>query len=467
MAVKVKCLPPFRKLYELPPDTGVVVVIGGRGGAKTRNVSQFTAFSATIRKKRCVVLRDEKELIRESILNEILMRYDSANANGALSPYFQRLDTGIKELQTGQMLVFSKGFRASSSDKKANLKSISDIDIAVVEEAEDIRDEEKFNTFQDGIRKEGALIVIILNTPDINHWILKRYFTMQKVDVGAILPGCTLDGYYDIIPKQIPGFVCIKTSYTDNPFLPERVNEQYRNYGNPASHLYNPHYYLTAILGYASTGKRGQIFSNWRSCTNDEFNAIEARSIFGQDFGTTSPAGLVECKRVNNRLYVRQHNYVGMTEKEIAKLYCRLAIGSESVIIADSAEPMAIRRLRHGWQLSELSEEERKEYEENQAEAIRAQREGREAPKWRYAQLIKGWNIFAAIKPPGSIKAGIKQVMDLEVFVTEDSTDLWTEYSSYIWATDKDHKPTDEPEDNNNHLIDPIRYVVSGKGRYY
>lgn len=454
MAVVVKALPPFRALYNLPADTNLVILIGGRGGAKTRHAAQFTAYYSTVKKKRCVILRDEKELIRESILNEVLMRFDSANSNGQLGGQFQRLDTGIKDLKTGQMVVFSKGFRASSGDKKANLKSISDIDLAVIEEAEDIRDQEKYNTFADGVRKEGALIFIILNTPDINHWILERYFTIEKVDVPAILPGCRLDGYYDIVPKQIPGVVVIKTGFRDNPHLPARIIEQYSNYGNPASHLYNPHYYLTAILGYASTGRRGQIFTNWKPITDEEFNAIDARSIFGQDFGTTSPAGLVECKRVNNRLYVRELNYVGMTEKEIALLYCRLRIGGDSIIIADSAEPLSIRRLRSGWQVHELSDDERKQYQER-------------GDEWPGRQLLKGWNIYGAIKPPGSIKAGIRQVMDLEVFVTEGSSNLWKEYASYIWSVDKDNNPTDEPVDDNNHLIDCIRYIVTGKGRFY
>lgn len=456
-SIKVKCLPQFRQLYDLPAGTNTIVLIGGRGGAKTYEASKFAAFSATIRKKRCVVVRDEKESIRESILNEILLRYDTANANGALSTQFQRLDTGIKDARTGEMMVFTQGFRASSKEKKANLKGVSNVDIALIEEAEDIRDEDKYNTFSDSIRKQGALIVIILNTPDINHWIIRRYFTLEKVDVSQIWSAVRDDGgYYDIIPKAIPGFLCIKTNFTDNTFLAQTTVESYKAYGDPGSFKFNKHYYLTAILGYASTGRRGQIFSGWKSMTNDEFNAIEARSLFGQDFGTTSPAGLVECKIVNNRIYIREHNYRGMTEKQIAMLYCELGLKGE-IIIADSAEPLTIRRLRSGWEEKELNDDERR--------LVGEAAKGGEA--WKYAQLLAGWNIFPALKPPGSVIALIKKLMDFEVFVTQDSTNLWMEYSSYIWATDKNKMPIDEPEDANNHLIDPIRYVISGQGRYY
>jgi len=454
MPIKVKALPKFRELYNLAAGTHTVILIGGRGGGKTYEASKYAAFSSTIRRKRIVVVRDEKEAIKESILNEILLRYDTANANGALATQFQRLDTGIKDAKTGEMVVFTQGFRASSKEKKANLKGVSNVDIALLEEAEDIRDQLKYNTFADSIRKEGALIVIILNTPDINHWIVKRYFTLEKVDITQIWPSERDDGgYYDIIPKQIPGVVVIKSNYTDNTFLAQTTVESYRAYGDPNSFKFNKHYYLTAILGYASTGRMGQIFSGWKPITNDEFNAIEARSIFGQDFGSTSPAGLVECKIVNNRLYVRQHNYKGMTEKQLGMLYCELRIKDE-IMIADSAEPLTIRRLRHGWEQKELNDQER--------EAMAA-----EGENWRYHMLLKGWNIHPALKPPGSIIAGIKKIKDMEVFVTQDSTDLWTEYSSYIWATDKNKLPIDEPEDANNHLMDPIRYVITGQGRYY
>lgn len=209
-------LPQFDVLYNLPADVNTVVCIGGRGGAKSYEVSKFIAVSSTIRKKRCVVLRDEKEAIRESILAEILQRYDTADEYGHLSQEYERLDTGIKDKKTGELVVFTKGFRASDNKKKTNLKGVSNIDIAVIEEAEDIRDVDKFNTFADSIRKPGAVIIIILNTPDINHWVIKRYFNLEpaKDDKGEYI-----DGMFKIIPRKLKGFLCIQTNYTDNPKL--------------------------------------------------------------------------------------------------------------------------------------------------------------------------------------------------------------------------------------------------------
>src|ERR1700721_154748 len=203
MAVKIKCLPPFRVLYNLPPGHNMIILIGGRAGAKTRATSQFATLSAKIKKKRCVILRDEKSLIRESILNEIMLRYNAGNVYKVFDRYYQKLETGIKDLKTGEMLIFTKGFRASRTDKKAHMKSISNIDYCIVEEMEDIVDEDAFNTLIDGIRNEGSIMMMILNTPHISHFVIKNYFTLEKVE----------DGYYDVIPKSIPGLVVIKTSY--------------------------------------------------------------------------------------------------------------------------------------------------------------------------------------------------------------------------------------------------------------
>src|ERR1700688_488801 len=177
--VEVQRLPEYEILYNLPKDTHTIILMGGRGGGKTYEASKFIAFSATIHKKRCVILRDEKERIRQTILNEIWQRYNTANEFGILDRFFNKNETELKDKSNNDVLIYTQGFRASDNTKTANLKGPSDIDIAVFEEAEDIRDVDKFNTFADGLRKNGCLKIILLNTPDIGHWISKRYFIAQ------------------------------------------------------------------------------------------------------------------------------------------------------------------------------------------------------------------------------------------------------------------------------------------------
>jgi phage terminase large subunit len=419
---------PFQILYQLPKGTNIVVCIGGRGGMKTYEVSKFIAFQATIMKKRCAVLRDEKELIRESILNEVLLRFDTANTSGRLSAKYERLDTGLKDRHTGEMMVFTKGFRASRLDAKANLKSISNVDMAVIEEAEDIRDVDKFNTFADSIRKEDSLIVIILNTPDVNHWIIKRYFNLEQVE----------DGFYKIIPKDLPGFVCINTGYEDNPHLPAHIVQQYRDYGDPSSHLYNPFYYKTAILGLASTGRKGQVFTKCKPIKLADYLALPYREHYGLDFGTSSPAGIVGVKIDKNNLYTRQLNYKPMNTLEIAKFFCQLQLNLTDLVVADSADPKSINKLKSGYTADDLGIDE---FIKNPA-------------------LARGFHVIPAKKGTDSIEHGIGIITGMNFYAVEESTDLWNELFCYIYAQDKNGNYTNDPIDEFNHLIDPIRYVV-------
>ena len=82
----------------------------------------------------------------------------------------------------------------------------------------------------------------------------------------------------------------------------------------------------------------------------------------------------------------------------------------------------------------------------------------------RLIQEIKnrGVNIYPVDKFPGSIKAGIDKIKDMEFFVTERSYNLITELRKYVWDKDKDGNYINEPVDEYNHLMDAIRYYVLG-----
>lgn len=439
----VKSPDQFKVLYNLPEDTNLVICIGGRGGMKSYEVSKFIAFSAAVKEKRCAILRDEQSKIRQSILNEILLRYDTANKNGALDRVCRKLQTGIKLLRTDNEIVFTMGFKASSNANTAGLKSVSDVDIAVIEEAEDIRDVYKYNAFADGIRKKGYLIIIVLNTPDLQHWITKRYFYAEQIafeDVPELKGKVSekeLDGYFRLKPREREGFVCIQTSYKDNPHLPDAKIREYENYGNPKDSTFDLHYYLTAIKGFASSGRKGQIHKNIKPISFKEYNGIPVREIYGQDFGTASPAGLIAVKFFNSACYAREINYLPLDVKELGKLYCRLRFTDQDKIIADNAEPNTIWKLKKGFDAKELT-----------AEEIAL-----------YPKLLKGFFIEECLGKTKLIE-GISLMNGMNLFAVSESTNLWNEINNRIWATDKNGNPTDEPEPGFDHLLDGWMYVI-------
>jgi phage terminase large subunit len=63
----------------------------------------------------------------------------------------------------------------------------------------------------------------------------------------------------------------------------------------------------------------------------------------------------------------------------------------------------------------------------------------------------------------GTILHGIDLIKRHNLFVTPTSINLINELNSYIWKQDKNLKNLDEPIDNFNHCIDPIRYILEMK----
>jgi PBSX family phage terminase large subunit len=445
MIIKPNPLPPFRILYDLPKGTWMVINMGGRGGGKSYEASKWGNIKATVERKRVAVLRDEKTTISDSILNELKNRYDELNekSNGYFNTLFEFNSSELKELKTQKKLIFTKGFRASSGAKTANLKSISDVDIAIIEEFEDLTDEHAFNRFTDGIRNEGSLILINSNVPDMNHWFVRRYFDLDDTEH---------DGYFRLVPKTIPGVVYIFSTYEDNPHLPKHIVDKYNAYGDAASTFYDQHYYLTQILGLCSSGRSGQIYKNWKRITNDEFNELPYKSHFGLDYGWTDnekassgKMALVEVKVHNGKCYVRQVIYGnGYNKLTLAVKMIQLGITENDLIVADNAERITNLKLRNGFEKDEVDSELLE----------------------RYPRLVSGaFNVVPCVKSRLSDRPLL--VSQYEIYVTDDSTGIWNEYVNYSWAKDKNGNPTDEPEDAYNDAMDALSYILLAKGRLY
>jgi len=281
----------------------------------------------------------------------------------------------------------------------------------------------------------------MLNTPDVNHWIVKTFFDLDPV----MNEDGTGSGYFRLIPKKIPGFIAIQTNFEDNEFLSEEIVRRYRAYGDPTSPEYDLHYYYTAILGYASSGRKGQILTKVKRISLADYLDLPYTEMYGLDFGTSSPAGLIGFKIHRNASWSRQLNYLPKDTLGIGIMLCELGFTQKELIIADSAVPLDISKLRRGWEATELSHEQIE----------------------KYPQLLKGFNVLSAIKGPGSIESGLRLMKGMELFAVDTSHDLWNEIQNYIYAVDRNENPTEQPADEYNHLIDPWRYGITGRGRLY
>lgn len=397
----------YHPLYE-DQEKFIILITGGRGSGKSFNASTF-------------IERLTFEMTPvEKIVHQILYtRYTMVSAGMSIIPemmekieldgttkYFKTTKTDIVNKMTKSRIMF-RGIKTSSGNQTAKLKSIQGITTFVCDEAEEWTNEEEFDKIMLSIRKKGIQnrIIIIMNPCDSNHFIYKKYIekTHKFVEIDGV----------QVQISTHPNVLHIHTTYFDNleNLSPEFLKEVEDMKAN------NPEKYAHVVIGRWADVAEGAVFKKWGIVK--EFPRECKKVGIGQDFGfTNDPSAAVRCGIIDNRLYVDELFYeTDMLSSAIAN---RLKPFSMKVF-ADSQDPRLIQEIKN-----------------------------------------RGVNIYPVDKFPGSIKAGIDKIKDMEFFVTERSYNLITELRKYVWDKDKDGNYINEPVDEYNHLMDAIRYYVLG-----
>ncbi|UBD69087.1 PBSX family phage terminase large subunit [Bacteroides cellulosilyticus] len=386
----------------------IILITGGRGSGKSFNASTFI--------ERLTFEMTEAEKIVHQIL---YTRYTMVSAGMSIIPemmekieldgttkYFKTTKTDIVNKMTKSRIMF-RGIKTSSGNQTAKLKSIQGITTFVCDEAEEWTNEEEFDKIMLSIRKKGIQnrIIIIMNPCDSNHFIYQKYIekTHKLVEIDGV----------QVQISTHPNVLHIHTTYFDNleNLSPEFLKEVEDMKVN------NPEKYAHVVIGRWADVAEGAVFKKWGIVK--EFPRECKKVGIGQDFGfTNDPSAAVRCGIIDNRLYVDELFYeTDMLSSAIAN---RLKPFSMKVF-ADSQDPRLIQEIKN-----------------------------------------RGVNIYPVDKFPGSIKAGIDKIKDMEFFVTERSYNIITELRKYVWDKDKDGNYINEPVDEYNHLMDAIRYYVLG-----
>ncbi len=404
---------------------------GGRGRGGSHEATLYALFRLTSPGYcRCAFVRKVFKDVKKSLWQDFKDRMEETGTTQQFKLNDQEC-SGYHAL-TGNSIT-SFGVKAEKG-RTAKLKSLAGYNLIIIEEFDELSEEE-FDTIDDSLRtiKGAPEIIRIFNPPGRLHWIWRRFYNLMDSEVP---------GYWRAQPKKDMDLLSVFSTYEDNyQNLAKTTVAKWLAYEQK-----NPDYFYTMIKGLISEGQRGRVYKGWRPITDEDFEAIDARSVWALDFGwSESPMALLEMKLVKNKVYVREHIYAPMTLKDLAKRMCTLGLTKTEVIVADSEDPLSINQLRTGWKAKDL--------EPGEAE--------------KYPQLTKGFYVVGAVKGQGSVNAGISIVQEREVFVTENSTNVWEEYKNYRWALDANKNPTNTPEDEYNHAMDDIRYVVTGKGRVW
>ncbi len=161
----------FQALYQSP--SRYFFVYGGRGGAKSFAVAEF-------------ILR----LTYEAGHNILFTRYTMHSAEKSIIPEIKEkilLINGVADFsitkdavvnkKTGSTIMFM-GIKTSEGIQTARMKSLKNITTWVLDEAEELHDEDIFDTIDESVRVPWVQnrVIFVLNPRRVSHWIYKRFF---------------------------------------------------------------------------------------------------------------------------------------------------------------------------------------------------------------------------------------------------------------------------------------------------
>ena len=247
-----------------------------------------------------------------------------------------------------------------------------------------------------GLSPHPKRLTLSFNPIARTHWIYKEFFSIWRDDR---------------VYSESPQVSILKTTYRDNRFLTPEDRSALENERNP-------YYYQVYTLG--NWGVAGDvIFTNWRCETLPDPVPGECR--MGLDFGfAADPCGflLLRYERKERRVWViGEIKETGLTNLALSRLLAPYA--SLGPIACDSAEPKSIAELR--------------------SLGIRA---------------------YPARKGPDSVLHGIQWLRQQEIILSPACAYLREELTRYQWQRDRDGVALPRPRDQDNHLIDALRYAL-------
>lgn len=173
------------------------------------------------------------------------------------------------------------------------------------------------------------------------------------------------------------------------------------------------------VYGEGQLGElEGKIYTGWQIIDSIPHEAKLER--YGLDFGySVDPSVAVAIYSYNGGFIIDEVFYQkGMSNKMIADNFLNQ---DRAMVVADSSEPKSIDEIQS-----------------------------------------YGINIIGAIKGPGSVNQGIQFVQAQKVSVTKRSTKTIKGYRNFIWATDRDGKMLNVPDDTIHEWSNPMDAVRYG-----
>jgi phage terminase large subunit len=236
-----------------------------------------------------------------------------------------------------------------------------------------------FDTFTQLMLRTRKAIFIDFNPADEFHWIYDNILTRK-------------DCYF------------IKSTYLDNPFLPDEQVREIENLKNVDENFWR-------IYGEGERGhSEGVIYTHWAQT----FDYPSGNACFGLDFGYNNPSSLVRVTEKDQNLYWKEEIYQsGLTTSDLIPMLKQIVKPHETVY-CDAAEPDRIEDIKRAG--------------------------------------------IKAVSANKNVKDGIDFVKSRKMFIHSGSANLLKEVKSYKYMT-KQAGITEVPLKLNDHAMDAGRYA--------
>lgn len=416
-----------------------IVNEGSSRSSKTYSlIDCYDFYARSYANKRMTIWRDTKKDCKDTVLNDFEKRMKSTG----------RYEADSKFKKTTSTFEYDNGAKVEicGTDDSEKVHGMTQ-DVAWINEPYKISQD----TF-DQIDQRTADFIFLDWNPKKSHWI-------------------------ETVKKDDKAFV-IKSTFLDNPFCPQAskvkllsyqplskskvvldnimtLSEAFE-YDTQANELELPRELLNEITRCRYNEQKGtaseynwsvyglgekaerphRIYKHFKKITKIEFDDVDAEIFYVVDWGAVDPWAILAMKYDDGVLYYHELNYDSedilkvklgqkylqireMSENNeglVAYMFNKLKIPTNAIIICDNNRKNKILALRKAG--------------------------------WEYA--------VAAVK--GKICDGIDLLNDMAVRYTSESDNFETEQEAYSREVDKYGIVQEEPEDENNHLMDCARY---------
>lgn len=425
-----------------------IVNKGSSRSSKTYSlIDVVDVYARMFKRKRITVWRDTKINCKRTVLHDMLEHHRST----------YRYERGYKHNQTESVFKYDNGstMEIHGADESNKVHGLTQ-DVAWLNEPYDIT-----KAVFDQIDQRTSDFILLDWNPSMAHFIDELVKDPRTIVIHSTFrdnPFCPEEQKNKILSYQpvSASEVVKKKIMTDLvaryydcginmlSLTPKQCRELTRCQHNESIGTANS--YNWSVYGLGEKAEKPNRIFNWTRIDIHEYRKIDVKRYYGVDWGKVDPWGIVEVKYLDGCLYIHELNYDSedLHRKRMNKYEKSQVSSMDGAPDASDAKEGIVK-----WLFEKLDIP----YD---AEIIC----DNNRPKKILALRNAGWDYAIAADGLKAIKDGIDTLNNLKVFFTSESPNIEAEQQNYSHKVDRNGNVLEEPEDKNNHTIDPIRYVA-------